>query len=56
VEDNESLWSVLFLLLSCSGLIALVEVSGKIRYGVVRSLLDSADFHAHGLGLTPGGQ
>ena len=29
------LWIELFLLLSCGGFIALVEVSGESRYGVV---------------------
>ena len=50
------LWSEFFLLLSCSGLIALVEVSGKSQYGVVQSLLGGVDFYAHGHGLTLEGQ
>jgi hypothetical protein len=44
---------VLFLLLSRSGLIALVEVSGEIRYWVERLLLSGGDFYTHSLGLTP---
>jgi hypothetical protein len=55
-EDIKSLWSVLFLLLSYSGLIALVDVSGENRHGVIRLLLGGVNFHTHGLGLTPEGQ
>ncbi len=45
------LWSKLFLLLSCGGFVALVNVSSKSHYRVVRLLLGSVDCHAHGLGL-----
>lgn len=50
------LWSQLFLLLSCGGFVAPVEVSGECCYGVVRLLLGGVDCHAHGLGLTSEGQ
>jgi hypothetical protein len=42
--------------MSCSGLIALVDISGENRYRVVRLLLGGVNFHTHGLGLTPEGQ
>jgi hypothetical protein len=40
--------SKLFLLLSCGGFVALVEVSGESRYSVVRLLLDVISWQAHG--------
>jgi hypothetical protein len=51
----KSLWSVLFLPLSCSRLIALVDISGENRYEVVRLLLSGVGVYIHGLGLTPEG-
>jgi hypothetical protein len=38
--------------LLCGRFVALVEVSGESRYGVVRLLLGGIDCYAHGLGLT----
>ena len=55
-EGIVPLWSELFLLLSCGGFVALVEVSGESCYGVVRLLLGGVDCHAHGLGLPSEGQ
>jgi hypothetical protein len=55
-EGVVPLWSELFLLLSCGGFVALVEVSGESCYGVVRLLLGGVDCHAHGLGLHLEGQ
>jgi hypothetical protein len=49
------LWGELFLLLSSSGFITLVDESGESRYVVVRLLLASVDCHAHSLGLFFGG-
>jgi hypothetical protein len=43
--------SKLFLLLSCSWFVALVEVSGESLYGVVQLLLGSVNYHAYSLGL-----
>jgi hypothetical protein len=53
-EGIVPLWSKLFPLLSCGRFVALVEVSGKSRYGVV--LLGGVDCYSHGLGLTSEGQ
>jgi hypothetical protein len=50
------LWSKLFLLLSCGGFVALVEVSSERHYRVVRLLLGGVGCYAHGLGLTSEGQ
>jgi hypothetical protein len=55
-EGIVPLWSELFLLLSCSRFVVLVEVSGESCYRVVRLLLGGVDYHAHGLGLTLEGQ
>ena len=43
---------MLFLLLSCRGLITLLDISGEICYRVVQLLLGVVNFHTHGLGLT----
>jgi hypothetical protein len=51
-EGIEPLYSELFPLLSCGGLVAVDDESGKSRYGIIRLLLDDVGYRAHGLGLT----
>jgi hypothetical protein len=47
-RDNfELLWKVLFLLLSCDRLIALVDITSKNRYGFVGLLLGGVKFYTH---------